>query len=718
MSRFFSRALFFKECFQLMRKFSFYLIALFFLCIPFFYYFIYSDFFSFSKLIPINEFFLIFPFIYIILIPFLSMLSWANEGTFLEWLPFSSTSIFFSKWLSSSLSLALFLLSTLVIPFFASFFIYFDWAIIFTSYAFLFVYGIYLISLSQALFVLVNNKLSAFILLMLIIVFGNRFIDSPWAFKGIIQSFEFSSLLLLTFLFFIASVFIKERKKGKKLSRKIFLLIFLVFILALINLNIFSFKIDLTKNKAFSLSNETRQILASLEDDIRIKYYLSPSLEKQYPQVKEVKDFLKLLEKNTNTFRKKNIGLSIINPEKLSEEEIRSLDLKSQQIQINTKGKTLYEKVFSSIRLQYLDKNLSIDFALSLNGLEYALFSRIQNLIGENEKKVYLLLANDQPLENYSFFLSLLIEEGFIPIDVETHGIDRLDETIPLIIIGSNENINDKTPYIESFVMRGGSILFFLSKTKIAFDSDWTGKTKNQDALLEMLDYWGFEIQDGLLIDLENKAELAMQNLEDDGIETIDYALWQKIEKNNIENPLIDAVKSLDFFWPSPMKIQSSENRKIQALFLTSEHSLVQDADEEGFFVTDPFALASYRYENQLREQFVLAALGEGSFPGYYSSGKSKPTHLIVVPDEVCISNAMGNIDFLTFVTNSLLYVTGDESLIGLKNKTQAESYFIADIERMPGKTRLEKTASFYAVLGLFPFAVIGLGIFIYRKKR
>jgi len=70
------------------------------------------------------------------------------------------------------------------------------------------------------------------------------------------------------------------------------------------------------------------------------------------------------------------------------------------------------------------------------------------------------------PLENYSFFLSLLIEEGFIPIDVETHGIDRLDETIPLIIIGSNENINDKTPYIESFVMRGGSILFFSVKDK------------------------------------------------------------------------------------------------------------------------------------------------------------------------------------------------------------------------------------------------------------
>ena len=78
----------------------------------------------------------------------------------------------------------------------------------------------------------------------------------------------------------------------------------------------------------------------------------------------------------------------------------------------------------------------------------------------------------------------------------------------------------------------------------------------------------------------------------------------------------------------------------------------------------------------------------------------------------------MGNIDFLTFVTNSLLYVTGDESLIGLKNKMQADSYFVADIERMPGKTRLEKTALFYAVLGLFPFAVIGLGIFIYRKKR
>ena len=141
-----------------------------------------------------------------------------------------------------------------------------------------------------------------------------------------------------------------------------------------------------------------------------------------------------------------------------------------------------------------------------------------------------------------------------------------------------------------------------------------------------------------------------MQNLEDDGIETIDYALWQKIEKNNIENPLIDAVKSLDFFWPSTMKIHSRENQKIQALFLTSEHSLVQDADEEGFFVTDPFALASYRYEINYE---TICLLSVKAFPGYYSSGKSKPTHLIVIPTKF-VFPMLWEISIFYLVTNCL----------------------------------------------------------------
>ena len=98
----------------------------------------------------------------------------------------------------------------------------------------------------------------------------------------------------------------------------------------------------------------------------------------------------------------------------------------------------------------------------------------------------------------------------------ETHGIDRLDETIPLIIIGSNENINDKTPYIESFVMRGGSILFFCQRQKspsIVTDR----QNKNQDALLEMLDYWVLKYKTDFSSTWKIRQNY-MQNLEDDGL--------------------------------------------------------------------------------------------------------------------------------------------------------------------------------------------------------
>lgn len=719
--KFISKALLEKELSQIFSKLSFYILSFFFILVPSLYYFVYSDFFSFSKLIPITEFFSIIPFSYFLAIPFLSMLSWSHEGIFLELTPFSFAHILLTKLFASTFALLLLLISTLSIPFFASFFIAFESAQVFTAYIYVFFYAIFLLSLSQTCIILLKNTISSYILIAFAIIFINRFIDTPWAFKGIINLFELGIFLLLSFFFFLLSLFIKNYQKEKKHSKTRIVLILIIFILAFINLYLFSSNIDLTKNKVFSFSEKTKTILGNLEDELSIEFYLSPSLEKIYPQIKEVKDYIKLLEKNTNSFSKQKLNVKIINPEKLNTEEIKKRGLENQQIQRTQKGQTIFEDVYASIRLYYLDKTETIPFVLSLNGFEYNLITKMQKLIDGIENLVYILMNNKAGYENYSLLLNILSEEGFQAIDLESIGFENLDVKIPLIIIGSGNDSpmqNNWLPFIESFVMEGGRSIFFVSKNDIAFDSDWTGKAKKHNPLFDMLDYWGFEILDGLLIDLENHAHLPMQNLENMSIENLSYALWPEVKKEIQKNILCDALQSLRFYWPSPMKIWNEDS--IKNLFLTSEHSLIQKADEEGSFITDPFVLKGYNYENQLRSEYVLAAIFEGEVLGYYSIGKSKPTKILVVPDEIFISNVLESIDSLRFLTNALLYFQDKTEFIQLKNKTQNQSAFKThlDSKNFEEMQSLKTLGIFILVLSFFPIFIIGFIFFFKREKK
>lgn len=672
--RFFSKLLIEKELRQIFRKMSLYLISIFFFSIPPLYYFLYNDFFSFTKLIPITEFFHFIPLMYLLILPVLSIVSWSKESLFLESLPFSTAQIIFSKLISLAIILFILLFTSLFTPLYASVFISFDWAQVCTAFIFLFMYGIFLLSLGQAISILFKHSISALVSLSLIIIFTNQLIASPWAFKGIIDFFEISSLLLSSFFFILLAIFIKEKQKEKKYLSKTIFLVVIAFILCFFNFKLFSIKIDFTKNKAFSISEKTMQSFEKLDDELCIEYYLSPALEKQFPQVKEVKEYLVLLEKRVNNVFHKKIDLKIYNPEKMSNVAIQKAAIQSQQIQTSAKGQRLFQDMYSAIRLHYLNKTLTIPFILSLNGFEYSLYMQIEKLLSDFENPVYMYFANKDSIENYALVVSLLLEEGFQPIDIESLNFENLNLQIPLIVIGSNER-GEYTPSIESFIMQGGNAIFFVSKTNISF-ADWTAIPKPNDSILDMLDYWGFEIQDGILIDLEQRAKIDLQNIETNSIETIDYPLWAKVKEGMTQNLLTHTLDHFIFYWPSPMKIFPSNTQDDnKVLFFSSEHSLVQKETENSFII-DPFVLEHYRYENQMREQFVLGAIFEGELYGYYTAGKSQSTKIIVIPDELCISNYMEDFQAIRFLTNVLLYFQNKKDLILLKNKTQSQSNF------------------------------------------
>ena len=106
----------------------------------------------------------------------------------------------------------------------------------------------------------------------------------------------------------------KTTPQGRKIT--LVLLVVLVMLLFILS-GLAYFRIDLTRDKKFSVSQVSKHAMESVTEPLRITYYLSKDLENFYPQTRDVKDFLRIYGESN-----KNISVTVEDPiEKGMEEE-------------------------------------------------------------------------------------------------------------------------------------------------------------------------------------------------------------------------------------------------------------------------------------------------------------------------------------------------------------------------------------------------------------
>lgn len=745
-----------REISAILKQKLFYVATIVFVVFTAFVHFIINNFYSLeSGSTSLGQFFLSMPYISILVIPTLTMNGWSFQNDIFASLPISNTKNVINKFFALLFLFLVILIFTFPIVITTGFFGNVNLSVVFTGYFVIFLYGSCVISLCIYIFSFFQNKALAFLISTIVLAAINsshflplyfnlpsflasffRELSVSWHFdsasKGILDSRDCFFYVILTSLFlFLAVYHIKYQKKG--IFNKQVLFFPLLAILLILNTNLYYGRVDLTKEKQFSLSEESKSTLKELISPLEITYYLSEDLEKIYPQVRDVKDFLYQL-----SYENKLVSVKIIDPkDNGTENALSNLGIVSQQLQTTKDNVTSFVQVFSSILLEYGGKYKTIPFVLSSSELEYGLLTRIKTLVNDFSMEALVLIGNGLSLSaEYSYVSPWLESAGFSVKEVTANQLETM-EIAPnqcLLVLGSSKfSLNDVVS-IETYLQNGGKAFFAVSPNTVDITSTWTATNEGYDPLIDMLSTWGFSIGNELIQDISNYrirmyATDQGNNIDYNNSIYVNYPFWLVIlpQYTNEKSIITSNFVNFESYWASPLRIENIGEGEYIPLMYTSPLAWLQapySIVDSQVFVTDPLSSANSKPSNIENGQYIIAATFSGNLPAYYLTNGIENTKITVVSDQYFPSIVIENTNSpnnLNFLVNNALYLLDKENLIEIKNKGISNSslYKITDATDFNNA----KILSNIIVFAVVPFLILFLFVFqiilrIRKNKR
>jgi ABC-type uncharacterized transport system involved in gliding motility auxiliary subunit len=290
----------------------------------------------------------------------------------------------------------------------------------------------------------------------------------------------------------------------------------------------FKERIDLTKEKAFTLSAGTRAILRKLDTPVKIRFYCTqgePSAETVFLRnyAKHVEDLLAEYQQ----IAKGKLTIEKYDPQPDSDAE-DSARLDGVEGQMLRNG----EKFYLGLAVVQLDQKQAISF-LDPNRerlLEYDL-SRAITQVGTPDKPVIGIMS---PMPVFGMpsnpMMARMGQQGQQPwvivnelrndfnVQRVAMEVDKIDESIKLLMVIHPRDITDKAQYaIDQFVMRGGNLIAFLDPlpmTDTREQNEMLGAMPNNGSSLDkLLKAWGLSFDTTKVVaDMNFKMQLQGRN--------------------------------------------------------------------------------------------------------------------------------------------------------------------------------------------------------------
>ena len=320
-----------------------------------------------------------------------------------------------------------------------------------------------------------------------------------------------------------------------------------VLFLGLLLINILAqnyfFRLDLTAEKRYTITESSKTILENLEEPVFIEIYLEGELNSSFKRLqKSVKETLQ----EFSMYAGKNIQFTFINPEQISnnpEEQNRYYQqLASRGIQPTTvfetvQGKKVEKLIFPSAIVSYKNKEKPVlllkgnrtaspqeQLNQSIENIEYELISAIQKLSKKQKSSVAFIeghgeLSNDRLIsliqtlsENYIVERLNLNENitNSLQSDNKTgkNPIQNLLQYDAIVIAKPTLSYTDNDRYqLDQYLMNGGKLLFFIDQVQMNLDSIAQGGTYTfayNLGLNEMIFRYGVRVNQDLLQDTQS----------------------------------------------------------------------------------------------------------------------------------------------------------------------------------------------------------------------
>lgn len=534
--------------------------------------------------------------------------------------------------------------------------------------------------------------------------------------------------------------------------------------------NLLYYKIDVTEEKRYSITDNTEDYLKQLDQEVFIKLWLGGELPAGFERLRE--STLELLQ----AFRQNYPGITfqLMDPNEGSRDAVNRLreelakdGMRPITLRIQDQGETVDKVIYPYVQLYRGKENIPINLLSSQGSgmqseqslnesialLEYRLINGIKTITAEDRPSVILTSGRGELMsrETADFVRSMnaFYRVGRVNLDSVAYISNEADL---LIVAKPRERFSDKDKFkIDQYLMRGGRVMWLLDRLDVTIDSLRSNKFFVPPELpLELDDIlftYGARILPNLVLDLEC-TKIPLQVGEQDGKPQFDLFNWfyHIAAAPTADHPLVRNLDRVNLLFPSGIdSIQTKSQIDKHILLQSSQYSRLQ-------FNPVRLNFEILRYDpdkskfNQGKQN--LAVLYEGRFDSHYKDrvteglrqgldqlgvpfkDKSESTKMIVVSDGDIARNLVdpqnGSIrplgfnpyeqyvfDNKDFLLNCVDYLIGDGSIVEARTKSLKL--------RLMNMPRLEEEKSKWQVINLaLPLGLLilfGL-VFNYFRNR
>ena len=288
-------------------------------------------------------------------------------------------------------------------------------------------------------------------------------------------------------------------------------------------------RLDLTQEKAYTLSAGTKAILKKLDTPVTIRFYCTQS-ESATPETVYLKGYARKVEDLLAEY--KQVAGGKLKIEKFDPQPDSDAEDSARLDGIEPKALAGTEGFYLGLAVKCADEVQAIQF-LDPNRerlLEYDLSRAIVR--AENPEKPTIGLMSPLPVFGMPSnpMMQQMGQQGSQPwalvnelkndFNVKRVGmdVDKIDDDVKLLLVIAPKDITDKAQYaIDQFIMRGGKLLAFLDAQCLADNRQQNQMMANMggggSSLDKLIKAWGLQFDTGKVVaDLKFKMQLGGRN--------------------------------------------------------------------------------------------------------------------------------------------------------------------------------------------------------------
>ncbi|MGI9261785.1 MAG: Gldg family protein [Woeseiaceae bacterium] len=473
-------------------------------------------------------------------------------------------------------------------------------------------------------------------------------------------------------------------RKQQRLSASSLALLGIAFIVAVsISNQVFrGWRIDLTENNLYTLSDGTKNLLAGLEEPINLYFYFSDQASESMPSLRSYAERVREMLEEFENEADGNIRLSVIDPVPFSEDEDRATQFGLQGVQLGVSPDPVFMGLAGT---DSIDNEETIPFFQPDKEafLEYDIAKLVSTLSSPDRTVIGIvtgvqMTGSFDPQTQQMQQPWMVYQQAQQLFEVRNLGTTFVEiaADINLLWIVQPKNLTNETLYaIDQFVMRGGNAMIFVDPVADVDPASTEGMPQGMPPMGQGSDLpilfaaWGIDFSnDEVIADAEQALQIS-------GMDRRPLRHYGYVGVNGEHMSADDIITAelnvVHLATAGSVAAAESGSATVEPLLVSSMNSQAMPATRFSFLpdpstLQDGFAPAG--------EEFVLAARVSGTLASAFPGGPP-PTGVSSADGDQAADN-IGTEHLAESVAQANLIIVGDVDMLADHLWVQVQNFF------------------------------------------